>query len=735
MLLTSTPVEAISPAMRRIQALLRRIAPTDRPVLLLGPTGCGKEIIAQQVHRYGLRPSSPLVDINCSSIPENLMEAELFGHERGAFTGAVSSRAGYFTQVGNGTLFMDEIGDLPLSLQPKLLRVLETRQFRSVGSTATLPFHGRIVAATHRDLARMVRDGSFREDLYYRLNVFSIEIPALDQRREDIPLLVQHFAASQNRPIHFKEDALKLMAQASWPGNVRQLRNVVDRIAVLADSDSIDASVVSQFLCEPRATSRASFEEITDRLLHIEGDDKLSVLEHLLVDRALRECHGNKTAAAQLLGVNRKVIERRVRSHGEDLKKAKRQIEQAHGLIAASDYRKATDALEAALDSLRGLPPGFEERRLRFEILRQLGLCRRSQDGWLSAEALDIHAEALQVGRGFVDRQELGALMFGSWTANLVRLELDQAHQLAQEIRFQGLEAEDVNLHIDGCIALANTRFWLAEFEGTLELLDELRALPDFGTVPILRQGLDPVVLAAMLEGLAAYQHGDLSRARRAYGELATLTTRLSHAFSLAIALQGCAWIQCLLGNSAETGTWAERLLSLSTTHNFTFYRGVAHILAAHAISRTRPAEAEQMMRNGFTNEMAIQGGLLFHSFYSVLLCRHYLAAGQPDRAKYQADQAIQISMERRELAYLGELLCARGKALAALGALDEATEELHSAVATAHGLGCAPAKNEAVEALALLVHGDVAKSPNAELLESVRQKYGFRSPSPVNCE
>jgi transcriptional regulator with AAA-type ATPase domain len=699
--LVSDAVEGASPAMRRVQTLIRRIAPTDRPVLLLGPTGCGKEVIAQQIHLHGLHSRSPFTDINCSSIPESLMEAELFGHERGAFTGAVTSRPGYLAQVGDGTLFLDEIGDLPLSLQPKLLRVLETRQFRAVGSGATIAFRGRIVAATHRDLLQMVRDGRFREDLYYRLNVFTIEIPGLDQRREDIPALAQYFASRQSRALRFQDDALKLMAQAPWPGNVRQLRNIVDRIAVLSDGDCIDATAVAPFLAGSPLQAPESFEEIADRLLEMAGGDKISAIEHLLVDRALRSCDGNKTAAARMLGVNRKVVERRVQSHTERIHDARRQTAEARVLMESSAYSRAALNLGAALDTLRSLPPLPDERQIRFEILSQLAVCKRSQDGWLSGEALGIYAEALRVGRGLVEPQELNALMFGSWSAHLMRLELNQAHVLAEEIRLRGIEANDVNLQIDGCIAVANTRFWLAEFDGALKMIDELRSLPGFGVTPVLRQGMNPVALAAMVEALAAYQQGDRPRMQRARDELRNLSATLEHAFSLAIVLQGCAWTECLLGNLDEAGQWAERLLDVSSAQGFVFYHGVAQIFVGYALSTSRPAEAERMMRSGFDDEMATHGGLLFHSFYSLLLSRHYLDNGQPDRAEVQAQKAIQICIARRELAYLADLLCVRGKALAAMGDLEASAGEVHNAVATALGLGCMPAREEALAALA----------------------------------
>jgi len=177
------------------------VAPTNRAVLICGPTGAGKEVIARLIHRLSSNPDTPFIDINCGSIPEHLIEAEFFGHTKGAFTGAVANRVGYFELAGAGTLFLDEIGELPLSLQPKLLRVLEMRTFRPVGSTEVRHFRGRIVAATHRDLQALVAGNTFREDLYYRLANFVLDIPGLDQRKEDIPALVSHFVSLQARQI------------------------------------------------------------------------------------------------------------------------------------------------------------------------------------------------------------------------------------------------------------------------------------------------------------------------------------------------------------------------------------------------------------------------------------------------------------------------------------------------------------------------------------------------------
>jgi DNA-binding NtrC family response regulator len=334
-----------SAAFQRILKLVGQVAPTDRAVLVSGPSGCGKEVIAQLVHSSGRGAGHPLVDINCGAIPEHLVESELFGCVRGAFTGAITNRLGHFEAVGSGTLFLDEIGELPLALQPKLLRVLETRSFRPVGSNENRRFDGRIIAATHRDLKALVRDGRFREDLYYRLAVFELEIPGLDQRREDIPELVEFFSRNLSRPLIFTQAALVRLSEQAWPGNARQLRNLVDRLSILADSQEISIEVLQPFLQIPQRQG-SERGNLAESLLRLEGKDKLAAAEQLLIDYAVQHSNGNKTAAAQMLGVGRKVIERRQKLKEDRLQVLQAQLEQAHVLANRSEFQSAIKILQ-----------------------------------------------------------------------------------------------------------------------------------------------------------------------------------------------------------------------------------------------------------------------------------------------------------------------------------------------------------------------------------------------------
>ncbi|PTL82499.1 sigma-54 dependent transcriptional regulator [Vitiosangium sp. GDMCC 1.1324] len=311
-----------SVAMQNLRALLQRVATADLqepvPVLILGPTGSGKELVAQGIHKLGPHPSEPFFDINCGALAETLVEDQLFGHVRGAFTDATRDQDGYFTLVRRGTLFLDEVAELTPALQARLLRVLETRRFRPVGPTAREQFfQGRIVAATHVDLQERVRKGQFREDLFHRLNVLLIRVPPLSGHREDIPALVQHFVAGHRKPLHFTQEAIEQLCRRPWPGNIRELRNAIYRLAILADSERIDAEMLERYL--PLESNGAPGDVLEELLSHmarqllslpLPGQDRSHVITKALVLEAMEQARDNKTEAGKKLGWNRKAVER-----------------------------------------------------------------------------------------------------------------------------------------------------------------------------------------------------------------------------------------------------------------------------------------------------------------------------------------------------------------------------------------------------------------------------------------
>jgi formate hydrogenlyase transcriptional activator len=254
-----------SGALRRVLDMVRVVGPTEATVLINGETGTGKELIAEAIHQCSARANGPLVKVNCAAIPAGLLESELFGHERGAYTGAVTRSVGRFERAHRGTLFLDEIGDLPLELQPKLLRVIQERQFERLGGAATIHIDVRVVCATHRNLAEMVDERHFRADLFYRVSVFPVELPPLRERSEDIPLLVRNFAtdyaARMRKPItSISEEFMRALARHSWPGNVRELQNFIERSVILSKGPVLSGSPPA-LTGAPKASAPITLEE------------------------------------------------------------------------------------------------------------------------------------------------------------------------------------------------------------------------------------------------------------------------------------------------------------------------------------------------------------------------------------------------------------------------------------------------------------------------------------------
>jgi two-component system response regulator GlrR len=294
--------------MAEVLAEAKLVAASDASVLIRGESGSGKELVAQAIHRASPRASHPFVAVNCGAIPENLLESELFGHVKGAFTGAVANHPGLFQAANGGTLFLDEIGDMPVALQVKLLRVLQERMVRPVGASHSVPIDVRILSATHRDLDLAIIDGSFRKDLYYRLNVVSLSLPTLAERREDIPLLAAHFlsrlALKYGRKVNgFAPDAMKALTTASWPGNVRQLHNVVEQVTALATTPLVPLALVQRALRVP-SMEVLSYTEARTRF---ERDYLVGLLK--ITD-------GNVADAARLADRNRTEFYRLMQKHG-----------------------------------------------------------------------------------------------------------------------------------------------------------------------------------------------------------------------------------------------------------------------------------------------------------------------------------------------------------------------------------------------------------------------------------
>lgn len=297
--------------MLEVFSLVRRVASSEATVLIRGESGTGKELIAKAIHFGSPRASGPMVRVNCAALPETLLESELFGHEKGAFTGALAARKGRFELADGGTLFLDEIGDLPLPLQAKLLRVLQEREFERLGSSTPVRVNVRILTATHRDLEALLKAGQFREDLYYRLNVVTIALPALRERREDIPLLMDHFvdlfAEKNHKTIHgFTQEAREMLLRYDYPGNVRELENIVERAVVLTRDDVIGRGDL------PLSTQNVAGDEGKHKSLPA----AVEAVERKMIADALARSGGIQTRAAELLGVSERALRYKLNKYG-----------------------------------------------------------------------------------------------------------------------------------------------------------------------------------------------------------------------------------------------------------------------------------------------------------------------------------------------------------------------------------------------------------------------------------
>jgi two-component system response regulator HydG len=307
-----------SAAMREVLEQLYQVASTDATVLLLGESGTGKSLFARALHHQSRRRSGPLCEVHCAALPESLLESELFGHERGAFTGAVEQRIGHVERADKGTLFLDEIGELPASIQVKLLRFLQDRQFFRVGSTQVRSVDVRFVCASNRDLSQAVRDRTLREDFFYRINVFPIHVPPLRERAADIPQLALAFLKRRHPQLGIDEPALELLSRYAWPGNVRELENVLERAAILASGPNLAVGTI-QVAHLPRSLSDAppsAMPTLLQRGFSIDG------LERELIREALARAGGNKTEAARLLGITRRRLYSRLKSMEADTEEA-----------------------------------------------------------------------------------------------------------------------------------------------------------------------------------------------------------------------------------------------------------------------------------------------------------------------------------------------------------------------------------------------------------------------------
>ncbi len=310
-----------SPAMAQLFDTTRQAAPTQATVLIQGESGTGKELVAHAVHRLSDRARGPFIAVHCAALSMNLLESELFGHEKGAFTGAISRRKGRFELADGGTLFLDEISEIDASIQVKLLRVLEERQFERVGGDETIETDIRLITATNKDLKTLVKEGTFREDLFFRLDVVNITLPPLRERVGDVPMLCSHFLeefnASNNRKIGgITPDAITILSNYNWPGNVRELRNTIEKMVVLSRSDRLTARDIPANIREAVRASGPAVVLPSGDTMH--GGDSLAATEHRMIMATLKKLNGNRTKAAEELGISRRTLHRKLKQYEEE---------------------------------------------------------------------------------------------------------------------------------------------------------------------------------------------------------------------------------------------------------------------------------------------------------------------------------------------------------------------------------------------------------------------------------
>jgi len=314
-------------AMRRVMTQLERVAASETRVCILGETGTGKELVARTIHERSPRAGGPFVTLNCAAVPAELIESELFGHEKGSFTGAAGRHAGKFEQADGGTIFLDEIGDMPLAMQAKLLRVLEEGEVERIGGEKPVAVDVRVLVATHRDLEARVREEKFRQDLFHRIYVFPLALPPLRERREDIPRLVEHFAmqvSAQNgwKPIPFTDDAMEALQSYAWPGNVRELRNMVERLMLLATDGQVDLATAQMAVPKVASGVAGSSTFSSGSLAH-----RVDAFEREVILAELKRSHSNVSAAAKSLGLERSHLYKKAEQLGIDLRALRREQE------------------------------------------------------------------------------------------------------------------------------------------------------------------------------------------------------------------------------------------------------------------------------------------------------------------------------------------------------------------------------------------------------------------------
>lgn len=691
-----------SPIKNTLQ-LARKIALSPSPVLITGSTGVGKENLARYIHEAGAHAEAPFIDINCGAVPENLFESELFGHAKGAFTGAASDRKGYMESAGEGTLFLDEIGEMPTSLQPKLLRALETRMFRPVGSTLLRPFKGRIIAATHRDLVSLSQKGRFREDLFYRLAVFSLEIPDLAHRKDDIPVLVEHFSSLHKKSLSFTEEAMESLKEYDWPGNIRELRNLIDRLSILTDVSIIDKHTLNKFFSYTPSQKRSSLGICIDTILDMPREgDTLALVEQLLISGALERSGGNKTEAARLLGTSRKCVERRVVKMKNASQNAQKSVHEANSAMKRGEFKAAMTLLEACLAENAISNEVLQNESLLCQIHYLLSICYQRTLGWMSADGLKYCKRAATLARNTGNEKIIQSTMFMVWTSLLMSLDLNKARNAASELFLHAKEKGDEIFIQEGYIARANTLFWIGDCKEAIRVLTESGLLASADDAYATLHQIDLQSLGIMFYGLSCFQCGFFADARNALDRLLARSANVDlGGQDRCFVLQGICWLGCLFEEWELMGKAARELKETAGDHTYSFFIGIGKFFhGKYLFEQGRVAEAEEEMVTGYERYVLYEGGLLFQSFQAWQRGELLLSQGRVSECILFISSSIDISIRHQERVYLVELMELRARAQLALGDKNAAKPGFESALSTACVLCTIPARIRAAAQL-----------------------------------
>lgn len=658
----STIIFGNTPSMLSIIDKIKRIAVTDHPVLITGETGSGKEVAATLIRQLSKQKEAPFIDLNCGAIPEALIESQLFGHTKGAFTGAVSKQEGYFSTVGRGTLFLDEIGELTLSQQTKLLRVLETRTFRPVGSSKNQSFKGRVIAATHHDLEQMVADNRFRKDLFYRLNIFHIEMPPLRERREDIPALVALFSSQQRQPFSFRKDAIDALVQADWPGNIRQLKHTIEKIAVLCDEVPVSRESVLGYIEKPVTEIEDVLESIASNIINLDLGNKIAAIESSMIKKAMNECEGNKSKAAKLLGVHRKYIERKLKAFDEELQSVFTLIQEGKQEMSHSHYESAIKCYQKATALLKSYSGSVKLDELRLELLIKISVCIRTLSGWNDPELNAIYAKAEKLGKRLNKIDEITTVQFGVWVKHLMNLELDKGLEAAESLLTAGKEINSPFVISQAYIAYANISFWRGEFLQTQKYLSDFVALYQHENTLYIDGGQNPYLFYLMFQSLNSFHLGKIGKAKALLRDLLSYASEIDHPFTTVIALQTGTWLEYLLGNLDASFRYASQMITICEENSFVFYEGLAMIFRGVWIAdnMNRDTGIEEI-KKGYKEKMMRNGGCAFNSMFAITLGHVYLQQKEYRKGSELVDSAIAFAKEKHELCYLSDLVMLRG--------------------------------------------------------------------------